>query len=188
MCIAGLVPSARTESLQPSRPFSFPLFLFSPLNSRPLHDFARPESYQSIVNTPSCSHLPLLVHFNKYFLYPSDAPLRIEYSKVRITLFGSASGTRLITSPRASISFFCGPFLLAFVLRQLVPDVLSRLRFIVMDSWRVAVLGDGGVGKTALAVQFTLNCFVGEYLLLRTFPRASLICNVIPLMFECRNI
>jgi hypothetical protein len=52
-----------------------------------------------------------------------------------------------------------------------------------MDCWRVAVLGDGGVGKTALAVQvrkpfpsppivlalpdlqalqFTLNCFVGE--------------------------
>ncbi|KAF7784741.1 hypothetical protein Agabi119p4_906 [Agaricus bisporus var. burnettii] len=29
-----------------------------------------------------------------------------------------------------------------------------------MDRWRVAVLGDGGVGKTALAVQFTLNCFV----------------------------
>ena len=52
-----------------------------------------------------------------------------------------------------------------------------------MDSWRVAVLGDGGVGKTALAVQvrlprlpplplaharlqFTLNCFVGGYLLI----------------------
>lgn len=49
-----------------------------------------------------------------------------------------------------------------------------------MDSWRVAVLGDGGVGKTALAVQvrassllgrtviltitqFTLNCFVGTF-------------------------
>lgn len=32
-----------------------------------------------------------------------------------------------------------------------------------MDSWRVAVLGDGGVGKTALAVQFTLNCFVETY-------------------------
>ncbi|KAK7064529.1 ras protein [Favolaschia claudopus] len=31
-----------------------------------------------------------------------------------------------------------------------------------MDQWTVAVLGDGGVGKTALAVQFTLNCFVGE--------------------------
>ncbi|TCD70071.1 Ras GTPase ras2 [Steccherinum ochraceum] len=31
-----------------------------------------------------------------------------------------------------------------------------------MDSWRVAVLGDGGVGKTALAVQFTLNCFVED--------------------------
>jgi len=32
-----------------------------------------------------------------------------------------------------------------------------------MDNWRVAVLGDGGVGKTALAVQFTLNCFVQTY-------------------------
>ncbi|KAG2044263.1 small GTPase superfamily [Suillus americanus] len=32
-----------------------------------------------------------------------------------------------------------------------------------MDSWRVAVLGDGGVGKTALAVQVTLNCFVETY-------------------------
>jgi len=32
-----------------------------------------------------------------------------------------------------------------------------------MDSWRIALLGDGGVGKTALAVQFTLNCYVGEY-------------------------
>jgi len=32
-----------------------------------------------------------------------------------------------------------------------------------MDSWRVAVLGDGGVGKTALAVQFTLNCFIESY-------------------------
>ncbi|KZP10223.1 ras protein [Athelia psychrophila] len=28
-----------------------------------------------------------------------------------------------------------------------------------MDSWRIAALGDGCVGKTALAVQFTLNCF-----------------------------
>lgn len=54
-----------------------------------------------------------------------------------------------------------------------------------MDQWRVTVLGDGGVGKTALAVQvswpphsecyctnhsdlfyhfqFTLNCFIGQY-------------------------
>ncbi|KAJ7678265.1 ras protein [Mycena polygramma] len=29
-----------------------------------------------------------------------------------------------------------------------------------MDQWTVAVLGNGGVGKTALAIQFTLNCFV----------------------------
>ena len=53
-----------------------------------------------------------------------------------------------------------------------------------MDSWRVVVLGDGGVGKTALAVQvcpqliprsptmiltphqFTLNCFVGQLIFL----------------------
>ncbi|KAJ7177359.1 ras protein [Mycena crocata] len=28
-----------------------------------------------------------------------------------------------------------------------------------MDKWTVAVLGDGGVGKTALAVRFTLGCF-----------------------------
>lgn len=32
-----------------------------------------------------------------------------------------------------------------------------------MDSWTVALLGDGGVGKTALAVQFTLNCFIETY-------------------------
>ncbi|KAJ3736945.1 ras protein [Lentinula guzmanii] len=38
-----------------------------------------------------------------------------------------------------------------------------------MDNWRVAVLGDGGVGKTALAVQFTLNCFVGKHLAARRF-------------------
>ncbi|KAK7012509.1 protein ras-2 [Favolaschia claudopus] len=31
-----------------------------------------------------------------------------------------------------------------------------------MDQWTGAVHGDGGVGKTSLAVQFTLNCFVSE--------------------------
>ncbi|KAJ6582296.1 P-loop containing nucleoside triphosphate hydrolase protein [Mycena capillaripes] len=32
-----------------------------------------------------------------------------------------------------------------------------------MDQWKISVLGAGGVGKTALAVQFTLNCFVETY-------------------------
>ncbi|KAJ7069472.1 small GTPase superfamily [Mycena amicta] len=32
-----------------------------------------------------------------------------------------------------------------------------------MDQWRIALLGAGGVGKTALAVQFTMNCFVQTY-------------------------
>lgn len=63
-----------------------------------------------------------------------------------------------------------------------------------MDSWRVAVLGDGGVGKTALAVQvstfpripltvltqgrqFTLNCFVGKQLVFTPGRRALLIVS-----------
>ena len=32
-----------------------------------------------------------------------------------------------------------------------------------MDSWRVAVLGDGGVGKTALAVQVRILQFAALY-------------------------
>lgn len=32
-----------------------------------------------------------------------------------------------------------------------------------MDNWRITVLGDGGVGKTALAVQYMLGCFVETY-------------------------
>ncbi|KAF7346874.1 Ras protein [Mycena venus] len=38
-----------------------------------------------------------------------------------------------------------------------------------MDQWTVAVLGDGGVGKTALAVQFTLNCFLNFPILAETY-------------------
>jgi hypothetical protein len=34
--------------------------------------------------------------------------------------------------------------------------MLPYLRIAEMDSWRVAVLGDGGVGKTALAVQVSV--------------------------------
>ncbi|KAG2353405.1 small GTPase superfamily [Suillus spraguei] len=32
-----------------------------------------------------------------------------------------------------------------------------------MDNWRIVMLGDGGVGKTALAIQFSCNCFVQSY-------------------------
>lgn len=32
-----------------------------------------------------------------------------------------------------------------------------------MDSWRIVILGDGGTGKTELAVQFTLNCYIETY-------------------------
>ncbi|KAG8994541.1 Ras GTPase ras2 [Tulasnella sp. JGI-2019a] len=32
-----------------------------------------------------------------------------------------------------------------------------------METWRITLLGDGGVGKTALAVQYTLGCFVETY-------------------------
>lgn len=33
-----------------------------------------------------------------------------------------------------------------------------------MDKWKVAVLGDGGVGKTALAVQVSLHIQISEIL------------------------
>lgn len=67
-----------------------------------------------------------------------------------------------------------------------------------MDSWRVAVLGDGGVGKTALAVQvsallflymrgasihipqFTLNCFVGEHRSVEPLEAAADIVGLCP--------
>ncbi|KAG1836497.1 small GTPase superfamily [Suillus subalutaceus] len=32
-----------------------------------------------------------------------------------------------------------------------------------MDNWRIVMLGDGGVGKTALAIQFSRNCFIRDY-------------------------
>ncbi|KAL5525450.1 hypothetical protein ACEPAF_9326 [Sanghuangporus sanghuang] len=51
-----------------------------------------------------------------------------------------------------------------------------------MDSWRVTVLGDGGVGKTALAVQFTLNCFIGMCDALRTS-----LSEISLLWISCRN-
>ncbi|KAK7025931.1 hypothetical protein VNI00_015846 [Paramarasmius palmivorus] len=47
-----------------------------------------------------------------------------------------------------------------------------------MDRCKIAVLGDGGVGKTALAVQqFTLDCFIGENLnlLLSSSPKSMAI-------------
>jgi GTPase SAR1 family protein len=40
--------------------------------------------------------------------------------------------------------------------RLILVDVIENSHFLIlvrMDSWRIAVLGDGGVGKTALVVQ-----------------------------------
>ncbi|CAE6469286.1 unnamed protein product [Rhizoctonia solani] len=33
------------------------------------------------------------------------------------------------------------------------------------EQWRITMLGDGGVGKTALAVQYTMNSFIGKCIL-----------------------
>jgi GTPase SAR1 family protein len=32
----------------------------------------------------------------------------------------------------------------------------------LLDQWRVTALGDGAVGKTSIAVQFTLHSFTGK--------------------------
>ncbi|KZP26230.1 ras protein [Athelia psychrophila] len=48
-----------------------------------------------------------------------------------------------------------------------------------MDSWRIAVLGDGGVGKTALAVQFTLNCFTYDPTIEDAYRKQLLVDNKI---------
>jgi GTPase KRas protein len=37
------------------------------------------------------------------------------------------------------------------------------LFFVIMDLYRIVVLGDGGIGKTALIIQYCLNHFVEEY-------------------------
>ncbi|KAF9466957.1 ras family-domain-containing protein [Collybia nuda] len=42
------------------------------------------------------------------------------------------------------------------------PSLIPQTSSTIPDEWKIALLGDGGVGKTALAVQFTTRSFIGE--------------------------
>ena len=57
-----------------------------------------------------------------------------------------------------------------------------------MDSWRVAVLGDGGVGKTALAVQVSSRDVVhphAELTFLCSLPLTALLVSPVASSFCC---
>lgn len=79
---------------------------------------------------------------------------------------------------------------------NVVPTTNDGSQLAEMDVWDVIVLGDGGVGKTALIVQvsdstptassdvpqFTLNCWLGELLPLGRHPTAE------PIAFHRGNV
>ncbi|KAG2354424.1 small GTPase superfamily [Suillus spraguei] len=46
-----------------------------------------------------------------------------------------------------------------------------------MDRWRVCVLGDGGVGKTTLALQFTMNYFTYDPTIEDSYRRQLIVDN-----------
>lgn len=79
------------------------------------------------------------------------------------------------------------PFYLFLSFRYLLPS-LTRccrspphqiFRMSAMDSWRVAVLGDGGVGKTALAVQVYFLPAISLFTYSRSLSRLSLLSIVL---------
>jgi GTPase SAR1 family protein len=49
-----------------------------------------------------------------------------------------------------------------------------------MMQFKVVVLGDGGVGKTALTIQLCLNHFIGESISLRFVASSPTVCLTVP--------
>jgi hypothetical protein len=105
-----------------------------------LHDLLFLSSVcQSSLKVSLYTHL--LPTFNS--LSPSS---RYSYPLYSICVRNLSSSTRHFFTP--SLDHLRG-----IVLRLLPPHYYPLSIILAMDSWRVAVLGDGGVGKTALAVQ-----------------------------------
>jgi len=112
----------------------------------PSHDFARPHTTFLFPFDPSLSP-PFSIFFSKFFLYlhhRSTPPLSFPALPL-------CSPTQLRFPSPFSPSIVikvCFTYSLILLTSHLIPPSLPD-----MDCWRVAVLGDGGVGKTALAVQ-----------------------------------
>lgn len=147
-------------------------------------------------NQDCCRWLAAQTHWPRLFrafLYDPRRPARRPLFESLVLLLHRPSSPAVNLSypltasslPAHSISFIPSILLCAQLDSSEVlgrtPHSLDRLLITCrrMDNWRVAVLGDGGVGKTALAVQasllflvysfrrmtnsqFTLNCFVGK--------------------------
>lgn len=103
----------------------------------------------------------LSTHSSSSSSYESQRPLHERHLPRRSFRYASPSSSfqpHIWASPLLSSLFLSSfaPFLLLFsqglFLTSSDPCLNSSLES-RMDSWRVAVLGDGGVGKTALAVQ-----------------------------------